>query len=59
MRPALLTHIRVYGSHALECYDSSLTCPKYLRINEMPDEASEWKFSYRLGGSPGFDYCFI
>ncbi len=59
MRPALLTHIRVFGSHVLECYDSSLTCPKYLRINEMPDEASEWEFSYRLGGSPGFDYCFI
>lgn len=59
MQPALLTHIRVFGSHVLECYDSSLTCPKYLRINEMPDEASEWEFSYRLGNSPGFDYRFI
>lgn len=59
MRPALLTQIRVFGSHVLECYDSSLTCPKFLRINEMPDEAGEWEFSYRLGDSPGFDYRFI
>ena len=59
MRLGLLTHIKVFGSHCLQCYDTSLTIPKILRINATPDEALEVEFCYRLGESPGFDYRFI
>jgi len=59
MRPALLTHIRVFGEHELSCYDCSLTLPKYLRVGALPDVASELAFSYRLGETPGFGYCFV
>ncbi|MEW5930458.1 MAG: hypothetical protein AB1941_23610 [Gemmatimonadota bacterium] len=52
----LLTTITVYGSIALDEYESGLTCPRILFDAGKMRGGEVLEFEYRLGDRPGFGY---
>lgn len=48
----IFTTIRVYGNHILKDYDSGLTCPKPLSIEDEIKPGDTIQFHYELGSHP-------
>lgn len=51
-QPMLFTVIRIYKNHVLKDYDSGLTCPKMLSINDAIKPGDTIQFHYKLGNHP-------
>lgn len=52
----LTTKIEVFGPHALDEYESAITCPLILRGFDRIKCNNRIEFAYSLGGNPGFEY---
>lgn len=51
-QPMLFTIIRIYGNHILKDYDSGLTCPRPLSIEDEIRPGDTIQFYYELGSRP-------